>query len=101
MKKKLNTSQSFDRGAFFLGIGMGIVFIGIGLFLIWAISSAPEGISKSSGFTLAQRLARTLPATIQERLALGLAWLFVLFGIFCTGLGLNVVTKYLVLKLKK
>ncbi len=101
MKKKLNTSQNFDRGAFFLGVGMGIVFIGIGLFLVWAISTAPEGISNSSGFTLAQRLARTLPATVQERLALGLAWLFVLFGIFCTGLGLNIVIKYLLLKLKK
>ena len=101
MKNKLNTSQRFDSEAFFLGIGMGLVFIAIGLFIVWAISTAPEGISKSSGFTVAQRLARTLPASNQQRIALGLAWLFVLFGIFCTGLGLNVAVKYIILKLKK
>lgn len=101
MKKKSDSSEKFDSEAFFLAIGMGVVFVAIGLFLAWGISTAPEGISKSSGFTLAQRLSRTLPVTLQQRLALGLAGLFVLFGVFCTGLGLKVVVKFISSKFKK
>jgi len=101
MKKTLSTSQKFDGSTFFLGIGLGVAGISFGLFLAWAILTAPEGMSNSSGFTLAQRLARTLPFTVQQRLALGLAGLFLLFGVFCTGLGLTVAVKHIASKLKK
>ena len=100
MKKKLPYSQRFDSEGFFLGIGMGVVFIAIGVFLAWGIITAPEGGPTTTGFSLAQRLARVLPVTVQQRLALGLAGLFVLFGILCTGLGLSVVVKYIVAKIK-
>lgn len=100
MRKKSNSSPRFDSEAFFFGIGMGVVFIAIGLFLAWAIITAPEGVSNSSGYTLAQRLARVLPETMKQRIALVLAGLFVLFGIFCTGLGLGVVVKYLAAKIR-
>jgi len=95
---KNNSYPRFDWEAFFLGIGMGVVFIAIGLFLAWGIITAPGIVSNSSGFTLSQRLARVLPATIQQRLAFVLAGFFVFFGILCAGLGLGVVVKYLAAK---
>ncbi len=63
----------FDREAFFLGIGLGIVFVGVGALIIWATLTAPEGATQSTGFTTAQRLARALPRNVQNWLALGLA----------------------------
>jgi hypothetical protein len=94
MRKKRDVGQGFDREAFLLGIGLGIVFVGVGALIIWATLTAPEGGTQSTGFTTAQRLARVLPRNIQNWLALGLGGLFVLFGVVTFGLGVGTVVKY-------
>ena len=99
MRKRKIAPQGFDREGFFLGVGMGIVFIALGLFLVWGILTAPEGATGSTGFTTAQRLARVLPHRVQEWLALGLAGLFVLFGTALFFMGLGTVVKYIAAKL--
>ncbi len=94
MGKKSAPAVRFDREAFLLGIGLGIVFVSVGGLIIWATLTAPEGATQSTGFTTAQRIARVLPRNIQNWLALGLAGLFVLFGVVTFGLGVGTVLKY-------
>jgi hypothetical protein len=86
----------FDREAFFLGCGTGTVTIAVGLLIIWGTLTAPSGASKSTGFTTAQRLARLLPESVQQKIALVMAVLFVLFGLVCVVMGLGAVVNYLV-----
>jgi ABC-type antimicrobial peptide transport system permease subunit len=103
MKNKKSPEQlppRFDREAFFLGVGLGAAFIALGVFLAWGILTAPEGPSRSTGFTTAQRLARVLPQSFQEKIALVLAGLFVLFGVIALLLGLRVGLKYLAAKIR-
>lgn len=99
-EKKPPQLPRFDREAFFLGVGLGAAFIALGIFLAWAVLTAPEGPSQSMGYTTAQRLARALPQSLQEKLALVLAGLFVLFGIVALLLGLGVALKYLAAKFR-
>ena len=94
MGKKPASAVRFDREAFLLGVGLGIVFVGVGVLIVWATLTAPEGGTQSTGFTTAQRLARVLPRNIQNWLALGLGGLFVLFGVVTFGLGVGTVVKY-------
>ena len=100
MRGKKTVPPRFDRKGFFLGIGIGGVTLSLGLFLAWAILTAPEGASSSTGFTTAQRIARVLPHRVQEWLALGLSGLFVLFGIFSLILGMGEVVKSVAAKLR-
>ena len=98
--RKKSIPQYFDKEGFFLSIGIGLGSFGIGLLITWAILTAPEGETNSTGFTLYQRLARQVPHLIQEKIALVLGVLFMLFGIALILLGLKLVVQFLIGKLK-
>jgi len=100
-KKKNELPLKFDREGFFISFGVGIVTIGIGVLIIWGTLTAPEGPTNSTPFTLSQRITRLLPRSFQEWLALGLAALFILFGIVLFILGIKIVVQYLWRKIKK
>jgi ABC-type Mn2+/Zn2+ transport system permease subunit len=87
-RKKSTAKRRFDFEALYLGVGVGVVCAALGVFILWALETAPEGGATTTGFTVAQRLARTLPDNLQQGLAFGLAVLFVLFGVFSILLGL-------------
>jgi hypothetical protein len=99
-KSKKLIPEKFDKEGFFLSWGIGIVCSGVGVLIIWATKTAPEGASQSTGFTTAQRLARVLPDSTKETLAFIMGSLFVLFGIVCLFLGIKLVVKYLANKLR-
>lgn len=90
----------FDKEGFFLAIGIGLGTFGIGLLITWATLTAPEGTTNSTGFTLYQRLARQVPEPIQEKIALILGVLFMLFGIVLFMLGIKLAIQFLIGKLK-
>lgn len=101
MRNKNTVPQRFDKEGFFLAGGIGIVCSALGVLLIWAVKTAPEGASSSSGFTTAQRIARLLPISVKEKLALLMGGLFLLFGILCIFMGLKIVVEYFVQQAKK
>ncbi|MBF0126231.1 MAG: hypothetical protein HQM02_03375 [Magnetococcales bacterium] len=78
--KKVPTPPDWEK--FRLGVGVGGVLIGVGALLGWGVMTAPDGGSHASGYTTAQRVARMLPTGVQEKIALVLAALCVLFGLF-------------------
>lgn len=98
--RKKSIPQYFDKEGFFLSIGIGLGSFGIGLLITWAILTAPEGETNSTGYTIYQRLARQVPHSIQEKIALVLGVLFMLFGIALILLGLKLVVQFLIGKLK-
>lgn len=100
MRNKNTVPERFDKEGFFLACGIGIVCSALGILLIWAVKTAPEGKTSSTGFTTAQRLARLLPESIKEKLAFLMGGLFLLFGIFCIFMGLKIVVEYFVHKVK-
>lgn len=100
-KFKKENPTKFDREGFFLGIGIGGVSLAFGTFLGWAVLTAPAGgPSASYALSLGQRVARLIPHSIQTWIALGLAGLFVLFGVFVLGMGLWTVASYLFAKIR-
>jgi hypothetical protein len=93
--KKPFTSGRFDWEALWIVWGIGIVCSGISMLIIWATMTDPEGSSNSTGYTLAQRLARTLPDSMQEKLAFVFAALILLFGVICVLLGFKTIIQFL------
>jgi hypothetical protein len=94
-KPKKILPVKFDKEGFFLAWGIGIVVTGIGVLIIWATSTAPAGVTNTGAYTVAQRLAKLMPESTKETLAMILGGLFILFGLFCLLLGLRIVFKYL------
>jgi hypothetical protein len=94
-KQKKILPVKFDKEGFFLAWGIGIVVTGIGILIIWATRTAPAGVTNTGAYTVAQRLAKLMPETTKEILAMILGGLFILFGLFCLLLGLRIVFKYL------
>jgi hypothetical protein len=89
MRKKRETPRRFDSEAFWMGVGVGVVCIGIGVLIVWATLTAPEGSSTQPGaLSTTQRLVRMLPHTVQARLAVGFGGLMALFGVFTLVMGL-------------
>ncbi len=99
-KTKKKFQIKFDREGFYLSFGIGTVSIIFGLLIIWATITAPEGESHSTGFTTAQRIARLLPQSTQNKIAFVLAVLFVLFGILLYFAGTKAIIKYFIDKVK-
>lgn len=81
MAKPKNTPKRFDAEALWLGVGVGGAMAALGVFLLWALDTAPAGESTSTAFSTAQRIARQLPQSVQENLATLLALGFVGFGL--------------------
>lgn len=90
----------FDKEGFFLSLGLGIVIFGVGLLIVWGTLTAPEVESNSTGFTLYQRLARQVPESIQEKIALVLGVLFMLFGLFLFMAGIKQSLQFIIRKFK-
>jgi len=99
-KQKKIIPVKFDKEGFFMAWGIGIVCAGIGVLVIWATKTAPEGGSTSTGFTTTQRLARVLPESLKETIAFIMGGLFFLFGVFLFVMGLKLIVEYLVRKIR-
>ncbi|MBF0295522.1 MAG: hypothetical protein HQL96_10065 [Magnetococcales bacterium] len=85
-----------DWEKFRLGVGIGGLCIAVGTLIGWGVLTAPEGGGSHPGaLTTSQRLARMLPYGLQEKIALVMAGLMVLFGLFVLLGGLTVVWDYL------
>ncbi len=90
----------FDWQGLWLVWGIGVVCSGVGWLIYYAVSTNESGPSTSSGYTVAQRLAHTLPYSLQEKLALVMAALMALFGLLCVYLGFKIIVQFVVLKRK-
>lgn len=99
-KKNKIIPIKFDKEGFFLFLGIGLLSFGSGLLIVWGISTAPEGKTGSTAFTLYQRIARLVPESIQEKVALALGVLFMLFGLVLF-LGVIKLTLQFIVKLLK
>jgi len=93
-------SVKFDKEGVLLAWGLGIASAGIGIFIIWATQTAPKFASRSTGFSVTQRLTRLMPETAIASIAFILGVLFFLFGVFCLFLGLKLIVQYLASKLR-
>lgn len=73
-----NANEASTALIFWLGLG----FIGFGIFLSWAVLTAPEGPPRELlSATPTQRLARMVPQDIASRITLGFAGLSGVFGV--------------------
>lgn len=105
MKQRIKPQRSdkpvkFDWEALGLSWGIGLVCSGMGILIIWATMTDPEGSSESMGYTVAQRLTRALPDSVQEMLAFIFAGLVLLFGLICILLGFRTIVLFLFRKWK-
>jgi hypothetical protein len=91
----------FDKEGFYLTWGLAIVCIGLGILLIWATKTAPDGNTETMALSTSQRIARLLPQSTKETLAFIMGGLFTLFGIVCAFLGTQLVVKYFIAKSKE
>ena len=88
-KKAAFVPKRFDGEALVLGVGIGGVMAALGVFILWALDTAPEGAAPTSSSLGAMgRLARQLPQAAQEGIAGVLAAGFVLFGMLLVVMGL-------------
>lgn len=89
----------FDFKGFWLLNGLGIGISGIGVLILWATYTAPEGGgSESYALSTTQRLARMLPDETQSKIAAVLSILFILFGCFLLIMSFVQIIKFLILK---
>lgn len=73
-----SSNQAGTALLFWLGLG----FVAFGVFLNWAIRTAPEGRpSELYSATPSQRLARMVPQDIATQITLAFAWLCGIFGL--------------------
>lgn len=91
----------FDKEGFYLTWGLAIVCIGLGILLIWATKTAPDGNSETMALSTSQRIARLLPQSTKETLAFIIGGLFTLFGIVCAFLGTQLMVKYFIARTQK
>ncbi len=94
IRRPRHAEQRFDTEGFRMAFGIGIVLAAMGTLIAWGTLTAPEGESGSSGFTLTQRLARALPHSVQEKIALGLSFLFIIFGAVMILLAMKLVVVF-------
>jgi hypothetical protein len=104
VRKRVSRSKryvfKFDKEGFSLAMGIGMICSCVGVLIIWATKTAPEGISTSTGYSTSQRLAHVLPESTQATLGFIVGILFLLFGVVCIFLGLKIVIKYFTNKLR-
>lgn len=83
-KGKQPYKPRFDWSGFFLLCGIGLALLAFGAFLFWSISTAPENAQPSEvlGFRPLMRAVHEIPYKTSEKIAFGLAWLFMFFGGF-------------------
>lgn len=99
-KKTKNTYKiKFDWEMLKLSAGMGIVFAGLGVLLFWATYTAPVGAgTESFALSTSQRLARILPDDIKSKIAMVIAVLFMLFGVFLLLAGIYRTIRFIIFK---
>jgi hypothetical protein len=51
----------FDKEGFYMAWGLTIVCVGLGILLIWATKTAPDGNSETMALSTSQRIVRLLP----------------------------------------
>lgn len=81
MKQKKKTPK-FDWEGFYLFGGIGIVSSAIGALIFWASYTAPDANPQLLSANTMQRLVRMLPNDTSNKIAMIIAILFILFGVF-------------------
>ncbi|MBF0584306.1 MAG: hypothetical protein HQL80_08740 [Magnetococcales bacterium] len=100
-ERKMRRRAPPDWEKFRLGVGVGGLCIAVGGLIGWGVLTAPEGGTHSTGYTTTQRLARMMPDAVQEKIALVLAGLMLLFGVVLLLGGLAVLWDYLWARLSR
>jgi len=81
--------KRFDGEALLLGVRVGGVLAALGVFILWAVGTAPEGAAPTtSSLGALGRLARQLPQAAQQGITGVLAAGFVAFGLLLVVMGL-------------
>lgn len=82
-KPPKENKPKFDWEMLKLFTGVGVVSAGMGVLLFWASYTAPEGIeTELYALSTIQRLVRMLPHDLKTKIAMVIAALFILFGVF-------------------
>lgn len=86
----------FDWEALFLAWGMGAAGVLFGGLFCWlGLSHLPAGRTVSASHSLTQAAVRAMPQSVQQKIVLALGAAFVLFGLFCVGLGCHAILSHL------
>lgn len=81
-KSKKIVKSKFDWEAFYMLGGIGIASTAIGALIFWASYTAPVSNPELLSANTMQRLVRMLPNDTSNKIAMIIAILFMLFGVF-------------------
>ena len=93
----------FDSSGFKLMIGVGLAMTAVGVLIVWATQTAPEGSRpvSATNYSVSRKLAEALPESATQWIATILGALFIVFGIFCIIMAIKTVIQYLAAKAKE
>jgi len=99
-KRKKYIPVKFNKMGFLVSLGLGIVFLGLGVLIIWDTKTVPETNPQSLEVSNIQRLMQLIPESVKETIAFVMGNLFLLFGVVCIFFGLKLTVKYIAKKLR-
>lgn len=93
----------FDSSGFKMMFFLGLAMTVIGSIVVWASRTVPEGAKPSSSVhnSITRTIVQSMPASVTQWIATILGALFVLFGIFCLVMSVQIIIKYFVEKAKE
>lgn len=102
-RQKRKYPVKFDSSGFKMMFFLGLAMTVVGSIIVWASRTVPEGATPSSTVhnTITRTIVQSMPASVTEWIATILGALFVLFGIFCLVMAIQIVIKYFVEKAKE
>lgn len=88
MRKQKPKPRKFDKEAFWLGVGMGVILLAVGGLIAYSSMTSPDGASTSTPVNTAQRLARVMPQKAQSQIAFWVGASMAGFGVVSIIMGL-------------
>jgi ABC-type multidrug transport system fused ATPase/permease subunit len=99
-KRKKYIPVKFNKRRFLISLVLGIVFIGLGVLIIWDSKTVPELNPQSLEVSNIQRIMQSIPESVKETIAFVMGNLFLLFGVASIFFGLKLTVKYIAKKLR-
>lgn len=99
-KRKKYIPVKFNKKGFLISLALGIVFIGLGVLVIWATKTVSEAPPQPESFSNIKRLMQLIPESVKETIALVMGNLLLLFGVVSIFFGLKLTVKYIAKKLR-